>query len=286
MSRLLFACLLLFSLAAKSEIAIPPVARVVDQTGTLSAENRAALERMLAEFEKKKGSQIAVLMVRTTAPETIEQYSLRVAEQWKLGRKGVDDSVLILIAKQDRKVRLEVGYGLEGALPDAAAKRIIDDDITPRFRDGDFYGGIRAGADRVMRTVEGEPLPPPRRPAAVHGMDSGTLLFVGIALVLFLGGILRSVLGRLVGSAAIGGVAGLLVWFLSGLVFYGLAASFLAFWVSILGAVSGGRRYYGGLGSWGGGFGGGGFGGGGFGGGGGFSGGGGSSGGGGASGSW
>ena len=137
-----------FSLTAKSQIPVPPVARVVDQTGTLSAEQKASLERLLEAFEKRKGSQIAVVMVKSTTPEAIEQYALRVAEQWKLGRKGVDDGALLAIAKDDRAMRIEVGYGLEGALNDATAKRIIAEVITPRFREGDFFGGISAGVDR------------------------------------------------------------------------------------------------------------------------------------------
>lgn len=278
----------LFAAAAWAAVAVPPLqSRVTDLTGTLTGQQRSALEQTLAEFEARKGAQIAVLLVPTTEPETIEQYAVRVEETWKLGRKGVDDSVLLVIAKQDRKIRIEVGYGLEGVLPDAAAKRIIEDDITPRFREGDFYGGLRAGADRVMRTIEGEPLPPPHRARNANGGDPGTLLVIGFVVVLIFGGLLRNLLGRLFGSAAIGGVAGVVVWLISGLVFYGLVASFIAFWISILGAVSG-PRYRAGFrrGGWGGGFGGGSWGGGGFGGGGGFSGGGGSSGGGGASGSW
>src|SRR2546428_1281645 len=141
---------------------IPPLkARVTDLTSTLNAQQRGALEQTLAEFEARKGAQIAVLLIPTTQPETIEQYAVRVQESWKLGRKGVDDGVLLVVAKSDRKVKIEVGYGLEGILPDAIAKRIIEDDIVPRFRENDFYGGIRAGTDRIMRVVEGEKLPPP-----------------------------------------------------------------------------------------------------------------------------
>src|SRR2546421_10157897 len=136
---------------------IPPLkARVTDLTGTLNAQQKSALEQSLAEFEARKGAQLAVLMLPSTQPETIEQYAVRVEEAWKLGRKGVDDSVLLVIAKDDRKLKIETGYGLEGILPDAVAKRIIEDDIVPRFKAGDFYGGIRAGMDRLMRLVEGE----------------------------------------------------------------------------------------------------------------------------------
>src|SRR5258707_11064595 len=154
---------ILFSAQAGAQLAVPPLkSRVTDLTNTLNPDQRSALEQTLAEFEARKGSQIAVLLVPTTQPETVEQYAVRVEETWKLGRKGVDDGVLLVVAKNDRRLKLEVGYGLEGVLPDAAAKRIIEDDITPRFKQGDFYGGIRAGVDRMMRTIEGEPLPPRR----------------------------------------------------------------------------------------------------------------------------
>ena len=147
---------------AHAEVAIPPLAsRVTDLTGTLTAEQQKGLEEKLAAFEQKKGSQIAVLIVPTTKPETIEQYSIRVVEQFKLGRKGVDDGVLLLVAKQDRKMRIEVGYGLEGVLPDAIAKRIIDEVISPHFKQSDFYGGISAGLDNICKVVDGERLPEP-----------------------------------------------------------------------------------------------------------------------------
>ena len=131
---------------------IPPLkSRVTDLTSTLNTQQRDALEQTLAEFESRKGAQIALLMVQTTQPETVEQYAVRVQESWKLGRKGVDDGVLLVVAKNDRRLHIEVGYGLEGILPDAIAKRIIDDDIVPRFKENDFYGGVRAGVDRIMR---------------------------------------------------------------------------------------------------------------------------------------
>jgi uncharacterized protein len=279
MSRLLFAFLLLFSLTAKGEIAIPPVARVVDTTGTLTPENRAALEQMLGEFEKRKGSQIAVLMVPTTAGEPIEQFSLRAAEKWKLGRKRVDDGALLVVAKDDRAMRIEVGYGLEGALNDATAKRIIAEVIAPRFREGDFFGGIGAGVDRMMRVIDGEPLPAPARGApAAHG-DTFQYLPVLLVAALVVGGVLRAVLGRALGAAAAGGVVGFLAWILAGTLAIGLFAGALAFLFTLLGGFAG--RGFGGY-RGGGGFGGGGW----SGGGGGFSGGGGGFGGGGASGRW
>ena len=277
--------LLLPLLAAAADI--PPLkARVTDLTGTLNAQQRDALEQTLAEFEQRKGAQIAVLMVPTTQPETVEQYAVRVQESWKLGRKGVDDGVLLVVAKNDRKLHIEVGYGLEGILPDAIAKRIIDDDIVPRFKENDFYGGIRAGVDRVMRVVEGEKLPPPA--ARAHPKAQG-ISFDWVLPLLFaalIGGtILRAIFGRFVGSGIAGGVVGFAVWALVGSLVFGVVAGVFAF-VFMLGGGSRGWSPGYRTGGWGGGFGGGGFGGGGFGGGGGFSGGGGSSGGGGASGSW
>src|SRR5687767_13472846 len=190
---------------AWAQAAVPPLtARVTDLTGTITREQQAGLERMLQEFETRKGSQIAVLMVPTTSPEAIEQYALRVAEQWKIGRKKVDDGAILLVAKNDRTVRIEVGYGLEGVLNDATVNRIIDEFVAPRFRDGDFYGGINAAIDRMMRLIDGEPLPPPR---AVPQVDSGTLQSLPVLFMLALvgGAVLRRVLGRVLGALATGG---------------------------------------------------------------------------------
>jgi len=270
---------------AAAAVAVPPLqSRVTDLTATLNASQKEALEKTLAEFEARKGAQIAVLVVPTTQPDTIEQYAVRVEEQWKLGRKGVDDSVLLLVALQDRKVRLEVGYGLEGVLPDAAAKRIIEDEITPRFRQGDFYGGLRAGLDRVMRTVEGEALPaPPARatPAQRHGIEE----WVAPLFFLFVigGGILKSLFGRFLGGGLIGGAIGLAVWLFIGSLVMALIIGSVAFVLALLTGVPSSRGGWGSSGWGGGGWS---SGGGGFSSGGGFSGGGGSSGGGGASGSW
>jgi uncharacterized membrane protein YgcG len=144
--------------------AVPPLnARVTDLTGTLTAQQQSAMEQKLAEFEARKGSQLAVLIVPTTEPEDIAQYSIRVVEQWKLGREKVDDGALLIVAKNDRRLRIEVGQGLEGVLTDATSRRIISNTIAPLFRQGDFAGGINAGLDRIIRTIDGEPLPPPDR---------------------------------------------------------------------------------------------------------------------------
>ena len=281
--RLALAAACLAAAAAAAEVPVPPLkSRVTDLTNTLAAGERQALESELAAFEARKGSQVAVLILPSTQPETIEQYAVRVVEVWKLGRRKVDDGVLLLVAKDDRRVRIEVGYGLEGAIPDAAAKRIIEEDITPRFRSGDFYGGIRAGAGRIMRTIDGEPLPPPAQP--VHSAPSGdplTWLVPGFIAMMVLSGLLSRPFGRVGGAAATGTILGAAGWVIFGLFSAGLIIGVIVFVaVLFLSLMPGGR------GGWSsGGFGGGGFGGGGFSGGG-FSGGGGSSGGGGASGSW
>jgi uncharacterized protein len=272
--------LLFVAALAAAQVAVPPLkARVNDLTGTLSEQQRAALEQTLAEFEARKGAQIAVLLVPTTKPEPVQSFAVRVQESWKLGRKGVDDGVLLAIAKDDRELHIEVGYGLEGPLPDAIAKRIIEEEIVPRFKQGDFYGGIRAGTDRIMRVIEGEALPAPAKAISSRGIDS---LLPLLFFVLVFGSVLRAILGRFLGGAAAGGIAGFAAWVLTGTLAVALIAALFGFLVILMG---GGRRM--GHGGWSsrGGFGGGGFGGGGFGGGG-FRGGGGMSGGGGASGRW
>ena len=144
----------------RAEVPVPQLAaRVTDLTGTLNAAQTQALSSRLEAFEQKKGAQIAILIVPTTQPESIEQYGIRVVDAWKLGRKNVDDGALLLVAKDDRALRIEVGYGLEGALNDAVAHRIIDEIIVPEFKAGDYYRGIDAGVDAMMRIVSGEPLP-------------------------------------------------------------------------------------------------------------------------------
>ena len=263
---------------AQAPKAVPSLsARVMDQTATLTADQRARLDAKLAAFEAGKGAQIAVLIVASVAPETIEQYALRVVEAWQLGRKGVDDGALLLVAKQDRKLRIEVGYGLEGALNDATAKRIVSETISPRFKDGDFYGGIDAGLDAMITVVSGEPLPPPKKASSDAGVDLETLVFVGFILVFVVGGILRALLGRLLAAGVIGTLAGIIASLLVSSLLLGVLAGLVAFVVSLFAGVGGVSGLGGGRGGWSSGS---------FGGGGGFSGGGGSFGGGGASGGW
>src|ERR1700761_9128960 len=170
----LVALLVCWAFMAAADVAVPPLSgRVVDQTGTLSADDAAALTQRLKDLETRKGAQVAVLIVPTTQPEAIEQFSIRVAEAWKVGRRKIDDGALLVVAKEDRKLRIEVGYGLEGALPDVTARRIIDEIIVPHFRTGDFAGGISAGVDRIIRIIDGEPLPKPAPEVSHSHADTG-----------------------------------------------------------------------------------------------------------------
>ena len=214
----LVALLLCWASFALAQLAVPPlVGRVVDQTGTLSSDDIASLNQKIRDFEARKGSQIAVLIVPTTEPEAIEQYSIRVAEAWKIGRKKIDDGAILLVAKNDRKLRIEVGYGLEGALTDVTSQRIIDEIITPKFRSGDFAGGISAGVDRIIGVIDGEPLPVPKRQQDYGSSSNLDGLFPFAFFGIFIaGGILRSIFGRLLGSVATGGVTGVLVWLFVG----------------------------------------------------------------------
>ncbi|TMG89452.1 MAG: YgcG family protein, partial [Betaproteobacteria bacterium] len=174
--------------STRAEVAVPPLkAHVTDLTGTLSAQQLRDLESRLAAFERGKGSQVAVLMLPSTQPETIEEYSIRVADAWKIGRARAEDGVILVVAKNDRKLRFEVGTGLEGAIPDVIAKRIVSDVIAPHFRSGDFYGGIAAGTDAVMKLIEGEGLPAPQSGVIIkgvhHAIDFQTIFLLFVALV-------------------------------------------------------------------------------------------------------
>ena len=256
---LLLAAVLLGAGWVRAEVAVPPLrTHITDLTGTLSAQQRDALEHKLSAFEAAKGSQIAVLIVSTTEPETIEQYAIRAAEQWKLGRKGVDDGALLLVAKNDRRLRIEVGYGLEGVIPDAGAKRIVSEIITPYFRQGNFYGGIDAGVDTMMRVVEGEPLPPPkpRGGSGSHKPDIGTVILIVIVGLVFTS-VLSAVLGRFFGGVLGAGGTGFMTLLASASLPLAVIAGIV---VLVLGVLTGGGTGYrttrGGYpgGGWGGGF--------------------------------
>jgi uncharacterized protein len=271
---------------AQEPLPVPALSgRVIDQTGTLSAGDVQALTAQLAAVEQTRGAQIVVLMVASTQPEDIAAYAQRVADAWKIGRREVGDGVLVVVAKSDRRVRIEVAKALEGALPDLAASRIIAETITPAFKAGDFAGGLRAGIERLDARIGNEGLPEPDQRRASSGFDWQDLaifLFVGAPIA---GAVLTAVLGRKLGALATGGAIGALGWWLTAsLLVAGAAAIIALMLVGVMGVgsrASGGRGgpvIWGGHGSgWGGGRGGGG----GFG-----SGGGGDFGGGGASGSW
>ena len=267
--------LLLCALTAWAQVAVPELSRrVTDLTATLSADQVAALESKLAAFETKKGSQIAVLIVPTTQPEDIAQFGIRVADQWKIGRKKIDDGVILIVAKDDRKLRIEVGYGLEGAIPDAIAKRVVAETITPYFKAGDYYKGIDAGVQQLMQLIEGEPLPPPATADNGGGGDDGAFV------ILIVGGIVAGwLLSTLMSRPAAGGIAALGSGAV-GMFLLGFTPLLLFIAVFVFAGVASGFRHGGGWTSGGGGLGGGGFGGGSWGGGGG------GFGGGGASGSW
>jgi uncharacterized protein len=285
LAALLLAAFCLGGQAAADVPVAQLTARVTDLTATLSAEQKAQLENKLATFEQKKGSQIAVLILPTTQPESIEQYAVRVFETWKLGRAKEMDGVLLIVAKNDRRMRIEVGYGLEGALPDAHAKRIIAEIMTPFFKAGDFYRGIDAGVDAIVAAIDKEALPAPdqrRQGSASPGADYQALLMILFFGVVVLSRIGTNIMGRFTGSLAAAAGTGFLAWVVGGLLFGAIGIALFTFFASLLLGSSGGRySSFSSIGGWGGG---GGFGGGD--GGGGFSGGGGSSGGGGASGSW
>lgn len=293
-TRLLLRALVLLCLClalpgwAQTDAAIPPMTSpVVDTTGTLDAAQKQALEAQALALQQRKGSQLQILMVPTTQPETIEQYAVRVFEQWKIGRKGVDDGVLLVVAKDDKRVRIEAGYGLEGAIPDAIANRVIQEYLAPRFRTGDYAGGLADGSAALVKLIDGEVLPAPvstHRDARGSGGDGFTMalvigFFVGTFARALLGWLPRPVRALLGGGAA--AVAAFLftsLWLASGLA--GLIGLFVGFSSGRVGRFArnsgwGGGGFGGGWGGGGGGFGGGGWGGGG-----------GRSGGGGASGGW
>ncbi len=232
-----FCTMLLFiSCNVRAElVAIPALkSRVTDLTQTLTPAQQSQLEAKLTAFEQQKGSQIAVLIVPSTQPEDIAQFSIRAVDAWKLGRAKQDDGVLIVVAKNDRKMRIEVGYGLEGAIPDLTAKRIVSEVMAPSFKQGDFYAGINNAADRLMGLIEGEQLPAPTRSAKGNGFENmlPLLLFGG----LIFGGILRGIFGNFFGGALNGGVIGVLAWLLGGGILAAILFGVVAFFITLVGS--------------------------------------------------
>jgi uncharacterized protein len=268
--------------------AIPQLsAHVTDLASTLSPAQKQALEAKLADWEARTTNQLAVVIVPSTKPETIEEYSIRLAEAWKVGQKGKDNGVIFLVAKNDKQMRIEVGYGLEGDLTDVASRRIIGDTVAPLFSQGKFAEGINAGVDRIIAVVGGTdtatPPPQPRRARGSGGFDYGTIALLLLVAVPALGAILRSIFGNVGGSLAGGAIVGGAAWLFAGSILIAIVVAIIALIVIAFSSFGGGR---GGPGMWFPGGGGGGWSGGGFGGGGGWSGGGGGFGGGGASGGW
>jgi uncharacterized protein len=248
--------LLLFFTAVRAQVEIPELShRVTDLTGTLSAQQVAALENSLAVFETKKGSQIAILIVPTTEPEDIAQFGIRVAEAWKIGRKNVDDGVILIVAKDDRKLRLEVGYGLEGVIPDAIAKRVIAETITPFFKRSDFAGGIDAGVSQLMQLIEGETLPAPQYESSAR-MDDGAFMFILLG-GLIAGFILSAMMGRVMGGMLAGLGSGAVAALFFGLGFAAMLIGLIVFFIVGVRQSGGGGWSSGGGGYGGGGFGGG-----------------------------
>ncbi|WP_447747552.1 TPM domain-containing protein [Variovorax boronicumulans] len=245
---------------AQALLPIPALtARVIDQTATLDAAQRSGLETKLAAFEQRKGSQIVVLMVPTTAPEDIASYAQRVGDAWKIGRKGVGDGLLVIVAKDDRKMRIATAKTLEGAVPDLAAVRIIDEEMKPRFRNNDFAGGLNAAVDRLIGLVDGEPLPEPSRNSSSGSSNDGfdwenlaIFLFVGV----FVGApIARAILGKTMGSVAMGGGIGVVAFFLTTSTVIAVIAGLIALMVSLFSGLAGfgpgrGGRGGGGGGGW------------------------------------
>lgn len=289
---LLAAILMVWATLAHAQklIPIPPLTGpVIDQTGTLRADEIAGLDARLKSYAATKGAQVQVVILPTTQPEDIAQYAIRMVETYKLGRVKVNDAVILLVAKEDRRVRIEVQYGLEGALPDATANRIIEEIIAPQFRAGNFYDGIHDGVEAIIKRIDGEPLPPPPASDQVGiTPDFGTFMVFIMIFSFVVGPILRAIFGKYLGPVAAGLGGGGIGYLIMASLGFGIAGGFIAFLLTMLfgnaSSGGGGRWHTGGLGggSWGGG---GGWSGGGSSGGG-WSGGGGMGGGGGASGSW
>ncbi len=283
--RILFALIALAGvLSASADQPVPALTSPVsDVAGLLTEEQSSALEAKLRAFEARKGAQVALLIVKTTQPEALEQYARRVLDVWKLGRKGVDDGALLLVAVDDHALRIETQYGLEGVLPDAIASRIIRETIVPQFKAQNYYAGINAGLDRMLGVIDGEPLPAPEPAWQRPGWDSSLPILFFVAM--FSGAVLRKIFGRALGSVGSGALTGTVAWFIARFFPVAIGAGVIAFFIALIGGSGPGRWMSGGRGRLGGGWssGGGGWSGGG---GGGWSGGGGGGGGGGASGGW
>lgn len=252
---------------ANGLLAVPPLARVTDLAGVLAPADRAALEAKLAAHETAQGSQVAVVIVPSTQPEPIADFTNRVGAAWKIGRQGVGDGVLVAVAIDDRRVWISVARTLEGAIPDVIAMRISRDVIAPRFRSGDYAGGLSAGLDALFARLDGEGLPTPSGLPA-HKVDAGedviSLLAAIVIAGLAVGALLRRLFGT-PGALLAGGGTGVLAGLALASLVLGGIAGVVVFLLSLLGGGSGGGRVLGGHrggpifvpGGWGGGSGGG-----------------------------
>jgi uncharacterized protein len=236
----LLALALITAMPVLADVAVPPLTgRVVDLTGSLGRTQIDEISVRLRQLEDSKGSQIAVLMLPSVKPETIEQYSMRVAEAWKIGRRKTDDGVLVVIAKNDHRMRIEVGRGLEGAIPDITAGRVIDEDFTPSFKKNDYATGITHGIDRLIRLIEGEPLPPPTKlgtpdaGTASSASDAGMLLIIFVVASVVIGALLNGLIGHLPGSLTTAAGVGLLTGLLAGAAM-GVVATIAAFVLALM----------------------------------------------------
>lgn len=229
-----------------SLVAIPSLkTRVTDTAQVLEASARDALEAKLAAFEQAHGSQIAVLLVATTQPEPIEDFAHRVGEAWKIGRKGVGDGLLVIVARDDKRVRIDVARALEGAVPDLAAKRVIREEMAPRFAQGNFSGGLNSGLDALFKLIEGEALPPPKGGQEMPTPDNNDLevwLMFGFIGLIVGGSILKAMFGRAAGSFIGAGGAGLIAWLVAGSVLAAIAIGVVALlFLLIMGNARGGQ---------------------------------------------
>ena len=242
------AALLLAFCATAEDAPIPPLTgRVLDISGALTAGQKRELEASLEAFETRKGSRIAVLITGTTFPEPIESFAIRVAETWKIGRKGVDEGIVVVMAKSDQAMRIEVGYGMEHVVPDAVAKRLVEEEFIPKVREGDVYGGLRAGLDRLMRVIDGEPLPEPKQEAG-RGSDLRSIeayYIVFLVIVIAVAGLLRALFGRVPAATMVGLGTGLLAWLIVAQVIVAALVGIVAFTFTLAG---GGHRS--GAGEW------------------------------------
>jgi uncharacterized protein len=249
--------------AAEGDLQLVPklTARVTDTTATLSPADVTRISARIEQFEAAKGGQIAVLLVDTTAPEAIFDFAFRVGESWKLGRKGVDDGVLLVVAKADRKIQILTGPGIQGALTDAMSKRVISEVIAPRFRQGNYAEGIYQGVDKIAAVIDGEALPAPKTRAAAKSVDRENLFFIAFAAALFIGPILRSIFGRFIGATATAGATGAVAWWIAGGVLFPVFVGIIVFLIALFAGIGGrgGGGFSTGGGGWSGGSGGGGF---------------------------